>query len=95
MNFLEKVFHEVNSCPMSIINKTIQQELNYDHNEIKTPGITETPYRVKLILPCSGKQSKKVTEKKKKNIKKTLPEDTKTIMTYQSKKATNKISYLG
>ena len=71
---------------MCIKNKIGQQEFSDNQSKNRTAEINETPNKIQLIFPYSGKQGKKLMTKKKKHIKKTLPENMQTIVTYQSKK---------
>ena len=81
-----KACHEVNDYPMCIKNKIGQQEFSDNQSKNRTAEINETPNKIQLIFPYSGKQGKKLMTKKKKHIKKTLPENMQTIVAYQSKK---------
>ena len=45
---------------------------------------------LKLILPYAGKQGTQLTSKMKKQLKKALPDNVKTMVTYQSKKLASK-----
>ena len=92
MKHLTKVFHEVNDYPMSIINKIAQQELSDRQSKNRRADTNETPNKIQLILPYSGKHGKKLITKMKKDIKKTLPENIQTIVTYQSKKLSTKFN---
>ena len=71
---------------MCIKNKIGQQEFSDNQSKNRTAEINETPNKIQLIFPYSGKQGNKLMTKKKKHIKKTLPENMQTIVTYQSKK---------
>ena len=70
MKYLTKVLHEVNDYLMSIINTITQQELNDSQNENRRAETNKTSNKIHLILPCSGKQGKKLIKKMKKHQEK-------------------------
>ena len=84
--YLPKVCHEGSDYTISIINKIGQQEFSDCQNKKRTAETNETPNKIQLIFPYSGKQGNKLMAKKKKHIKKILTENIQTIVTYQSKK---------
>ena len=55
IKYLTKVFHEVNDYPMSIINTIAQQELNDSQSKNRRAETNETPNKIQLNLPYSGK----------------------------------------
>ena len=77
---------------MSIINKVAQQELNNSQNKNRRAETNEDSNKIQVILQYSGKQSKKSIAKMKTHIRKTLPENKQTIMTYQSTELSTKFN---
>ena len=61
--YLTKVFQELNEYQMSIINKITLQELNDSQSKNRRAETNETPNKLLLILPYSGKQDKKLITK--------------------------------
>ena len=55
IKYLTKVFHEVNDYPMTIINTIAQQELNDSQSKNRRAETNETPNKIQLNLPYSGK----------------------------------------
>ena len=92
MQYLTKVFHEVNDYPMSIINAIAQQELNDSQSKNRRAETNEASNKIRLVLPYSGKQGNKSITKIKKHIRKTLPEKVQAIVTYQCKKLHTKFN---
>ena len=77
MKCLTKIFNEVNSYPMLILNKIAKQGLNNNNNQSinRTGEPNETTNKVQLILPYSEKQGLKLITRIKKRIRKNLPEN--------------------
>ena len=92
MKYQTKGFHEVNNYLMSIINKIPQQELNDSQSKSRRAETNKIPNKIPLILPYSGNQGKKLITKMKKHIRKTLPGNIHTIVTYQSRKLSAKVN---
>ena len=76
--------------PLNVVNNIIQQELL---KPLKVQDIISDSQKkfknLQLILPYAGKQGTQLTSKMKKQLKKVLPDDVKTMVTYQSKKLAN------
>ena len=88
---LKTVFCNINDFPKNVVNNIIQQELSKSLKQQDV--ITDTQENcknLKLILPYAGKQGTQLTSKMKKQLKKVLPDNVKTMVTYQSKKLASK-----
>ena len=87
---LTTVFCNINDFPKNVVNNIIQQELL---KPLKVQDIISDSQKnfknLQLILPYAGKQGTQLTSKMKKQLKKVLPDDVKTMVTYQSKKLAN------
>ena len=69
----------------------IDQELSQlVQQETTKPQSKETQPILQLIVPYSGKQGHKLLSKMKKQLKKTLPEDVNTMISYKSTKLSTK-----
>ena len=89
---LKTVFCNINDFPKNVVNNTIQHELSKSIKQQDVISDTkETCKNLKLILPYAGKQGAQLTSKMKKQLKKVLPDNLKTMVTYQSKKLLSKL----
>ena len=80
-------FCNINDFPKNVVNNIIQQELSISLKQQDAISDTQKNYKyLKLIVPHDGKQVTEVTSKMKKQLKKMLPDNVKTMVTYQSKK---------
>ena len=85
------VFWNINDFPKNVVNNIIQQELSKSIKQQNVISDTQENYKnLKLILPYAGKQGAQLTSKMKKQLRKILPDDVKTMVTYQSKKLVSK-----
>ena len=84
-------FCNINDFPMNAVNNIIQEELL---KPLKQQDVSsdfhENCMNLQLILPYARKQGTQLTSKMKKQLKKALPHNVKTIVTYQSKKLASK-----
>ena len=85
------MFCNINDFPKNVVNNIIQQELL---KSLKQQNVIsdsrENCKNLPLILPYAGKQGTHLTSKMKKEFKKVLPDNVKTMVTYQSKKLASK-----
>ena len=76
---------------MNVVNNIIQEKLL---KPLKQQDVIsdfhENCMNLQLILPNARKQETQLTSKMKKQLKKALPHNVKTIVTYQSKKLASK-----
>ena len=88
---LKIVFCSINDFPKNDVNNIIQQELL---KALKQQDVIsdsqENCKNLQLILQYTGNQGTPFTSKMKKQLKKVLPDNVKTMVTYQSKKLTSK-----
>ena len=88
---LTTAFCNINDFPKNVVNNIIQQELL---KPLKVQDIISDSQKnfknLQLILPCAGKQGTQRTSKMKKQLKKVLPDNVKTRVTYQSEKLASK-----
>ena len=81
----------VNDFPENAVNNVIQQELlkSLKQQDVISDS-QENCKNLQLILLYAGKQGTKLTSKMKKQLKKVLPDNVKTMATYQSKELASK-----
>ena len=85
------MFCNINDFPKNVVNNIIQQELSKSIKQQDVISDTqENCKNLKLILPYAGKQGAQLTSKMKKQLRKVLPDNVKTMVTYQSKKLVSK-----
>ena len=85
------MFCNINDFPKNVVNNIIQQELLKSLKQQDVISYSqENCKNLQLILQYAGKQGTQLTSKMKKQLKKVLPENLKTIVTYQSKKLASK-----
>ena len=88
ISYLRNIFTEYNNFPLKVVNNIIDQELSQlVQQETTKPQNKETQ---QLVLPYSGNQGYKLLSKIKKQLKKTLPEDVNTMISYKSTKLPTK-----
>ena len=91
LEHLKTVFCNINDFPKNVVNNIIQQELSKSIKQQDVISDTqENCKNLKLILPYAGKQGEQLTSKMKKQLRKVLPDNVKTMVTYQSKKLVSK-----
>ena len=82
---LKTVFCEINDFPRKVVNDIIQQELLKSQGQQQDViNLQQNCKNLQLILPYGGKQGTQLTSKMKKQLKKVLPDNIKTMVTYQS-----------
>ena len=91
IDYIRKVFTENNDYPYKVINHIIDQEL-LQPLEVETVETKNhnTEQKIQLLVPYSGKQRHPLLLKMKKQIKRNLPDDIKTMIRYRSKKLSTK-----
>ena len=88
---MKAVFCNINDFPKNVVNNIIQQELSKSIKQQDVISDTqENCKNLELILPYAGKQGAQLTSKMKKQLRKVLPDNVKTMVTYQSKKLVSK-----
>ena len=91
ISYLRHIFTEYNDFPLKLVNNIIDQELSQlVPQETTKPHSKETQQTLQLMVPYSGKQGHKLLSKMKKQLKKTLPEDVNTMISYNSTKLSTK-----
>ena len=91
ISYLRHIFTEYNDFPLKVINNIIDQELSQlVQQETTKPQSKETQQTLQLMVPYSGKQGHKLLSKMKKQLKKTLPEDVNTMISYKGTKLSAK-----
>ena len=85
------MFCNINDFPKNVVNNIIQQELSKSIKQQDVISDNQENCKIlKLILPYAGKQGAQLTSKMKKQLRKVLPDNVKTMVTYQSKKLVSK-----
>ena len=92
IGYMWKVFTENNDYPLKVVNHIIidqglSQSLEVEAVETKNH---DTEQNLQLFVPYSGKQGHRSLSKMKKQLKRTLPDDVKTIISYKSTKLSTK-----
>ena len=91
ISYLRNIFTEYNDFPLKVVNKIIDQELSQlVQQETTKPQNKETQQTLQLMVPYSGNQGHKLSSKMKLQLKKTLPEDANTMISYKSTKLSTK-----
>ena len=91
LEHLKTVFCNINDFLKNVVDNIIQQELSKSIKQQDVISDTqENCKNLKLILPYAGKQGVQLTSKMKKQLRKVLPDNVKTMVTYQSKKLVSK-----
>ena len=86
LDHLRKVFVEINHYPSKTVENIIKNELetNVDiTNEPQTNTTDNSDTKLQLFLPFSGKQGIQLLSKMKKQLKKRIPSNAKTCITYE------------
>ena len=93
VSYLRHIFTEYNDFPLKVINNITDQELSQlVQQETTKPQSKETQQTLQLMVPYSGKQGHILLSKMKKQLKKTLPEDVNTMISYKRTKLSTKFS---
>ena len=80
-----------NDFPLKVVNNIIDQEFSQlVQQETTKPGNKKTQQKLQLMVPYSGNQGHKLLSKMKKQLKKTLPGDVNTMISYKSTKLSAK-----
>ena len=88
---LLNIFTEYNDFPLKVLNNIIDQELSQlVQQETTKPQNKETQQTLQLMVTYSGNQGHNLLSKMKKQLKKTLPEDVNTMISYKSTKLSTK-----
>ena len=88
LDYLKKVFVEINDYPSKTTEKIIQNELRKENvtNEPQTDTTDNSETKLQLLLPFSGKQDIQLFSKVKKQLKRNIPLNVKTCITYKGTK---------
>ena len=91
IDYIRKVFTGNNDYPLKVVNHIIDQELSQslEVEAVETKN-HDTKQNLQLLVPYSGKQGHQLLSKMKKQLKRTLPDDIKTIISYKSTKLSTK-----
>ena len=91
LDHLKTVFCNINDFPKNVVNNIIQQALSKPIKQQDVISDTqENCKNLKLILRYAGEQGAQINLKMKKELRKVLPDNVKTTVTYQSKKLVSK-----
>ena len=91
IGYLRYIFTEYNDFPLKVVNNIIDQELSQSvQQETVKPHSKETQQTLQLMVPYSGNLGHKLLSKMKNQLKKTLPHDVNTRISYKSAKVSNK-----
>ena len=90
MSILGKVFVEINNYLSKTVENIIKNELEKENvnitNESQTNSADNSERKLQLFLPFSGKQGIQLLSKMKKQLKKRIPSNVKTCITYEDTK---------
>ena len=90
LDHLRKVFVEINDYPSKTVENIIKNELEKENVDITNKPQTNTTdnseTKLQLFLPFSGKQGIQLLSKMKKQLKKRIPSNVKTCITYEGTK---------
>ena len=88
---MKTVFCSKNDFPKNVVHNIIQQELLKSPKQQDVISDTrENCKNVQLIWPYAGKQGTQLTSEMKKQLRKVLPDNVKTMVTYRSRKPPSK-----
>ena len=91
ISYLRNIFTEYNDFPLKVVNNIIDQEFSQlVQQETTKPENKETQQTLQLMVSYCGNQRHKLLSKMKKQLKKTLPEDVNTMISYKSTKLSTK-----
>ena len=84
---MRQVFTEKNDYPLKVVSHIIVHELSH---RLKIKAVEtkshDTEQKIQLLLPCSRKKGHQLLSKMKKQFKRTLPDDIKSMNSYKSAK---------
>ena len=83
MDFIRKVFTENNDYLLKVVNHIIDLELS---QPLEVEAVETKNHDTEQVVPYSGKQGHQLLSKMKKRLKRTLPDDIKTLISYKSRK---------
>ena len=90
LDHLRKVFVEINDYPSKTVENIIKNELEKENVDITNKPQTNTTdnseTKLQLFLPFSGKQGIQLLSKMKRQLKKSIPSNVKTYITYEDSK---------
>ena len=87
IGYLQYIFTEYSDFPLKVVNNRIDQELLQSaQQETTKPQSKETQQILQLMAQYSRNHGHKLLSKIKKQLKKTLPDDVKTMICYKSTK---------
>ena len=91
MDYIRKVFTENNHYPHKVVNHIVDQELSQplEVETVETKN-RDTGQKIQLLVSHSGKQGHQLVLKMKKQSKRNLPYDIKTMISYKSIKLSTK-----
>ena len=88
---MKTVFCNINDFPKNVVNNIIQKQLLKPLKQQDViSDFQESCRNLQLILQSAGKHGTQLTSKIRKQLKKVLPDNVKTMVIYQSKKLTSK-----
>ena len=91
ISYLRNIFTEYNDFPLKVVNNIIDQEFSQLLQQDTTkPENKETQQTLQLMVSYCGNQRHKLLSKMKKQLKKTLPGDVNTMISYKSTKLSTK-----
>ena len=92
-DYIWKVFTGNNDYPLKVANHIIDQELlqPLEVEAVETKS-HDTEQKIQLLVPYSGKQKHQPLSKMKKQLKRTLPDNIKTMISYRSANLSTKFT---
>ena len=94
IDHLRNVFVKINDFPYKVVNDIMNEELkkknNKELNIVTENHSKENTEQIQLLLPFSGNQGSNLLTKMKKELKKHLPNNVKTLITYEGTKLSTK-----
>ena len=91
IGYLRYIFTEYIDFPLKVVNNINDQELSQSvQQETTKPQSKETQQTLQLMVPYSGNHGHKLLSKMKNQLKKTLPDDVNTMISYKSTKLSTK-----
>ena len=90
LDYLKKVFAEISNYPSKTVENIIKNKLDKEivniTNEPQTNTNDNSETKLQLFLPFLGKQGTQLLSKMKKQLKKSIPSNVKTCITYEGAK---------
>ena len=91
ISYLRNIFTEYNDFPLKVVNNIIDQEFSQLlQQDTAKPENKETQQTLQLMVSYCRNQRHKLLSKMKKQLKKTLPGDVNTMISYKSTKLSTK-----